>query len=176
MTLRVAVTRALPEAEATAARLRKLGHEAVLAPLLRIEARPFDADVQNVQALLFTSVNGVRAFASASDARRLRVLCVGDATAAAARKEGFLDARSADGDVDALAAMAIDVLDAAGGKVVHVSGADVAGDLIGALRDAGLQAERRIAYAAIAAAAGRAAASSMRPGLALTAPVNAPFS
>lgn len=151
MTLRVAITRALPEAEATAARLRDMGFEPVLAPLLRIEFRRFDADIAGVQALLFTSANGVRAFAAARETRNLPALCVGDATAAAAREAGFDDVRSADGDVHALAAMAKAVLDPKVGKLLHISGAHVAGDLAGMLRDAGFEAERRVGYEAVAA-------------------------
>jgi len=151
MTLRVAVARALPEAEGTAARLRDMGLEPVLAPLLRIEFRPFDADIAGVQALLFTSANGVCAFAAAGGARNLRALCVGDAAAAAAREAGFNDVHSADGDVHALAAMAKAMLDPMGGKLVHISGAHVAGDLTGMLHDAGFEAERRMAYEAVAA-------------------------
>lgn len=146
--MRVAITRAMPEAEATAARLKAHGAAPVIAPLLRIEARAFDADVGHAQALLFTSLNGVRAFAAANPARDARVLTVGDVTARAARAAGFADVRSADGDVAALATLARGTLDPAGGTLVHVGGADLAGDLAGELSAAGFKVERRIAYAA----------------------------
>jgi uroporphyrinogen-III synthase len=148
MSVRVAVTRALPEAEATAARLRGRGFEPVLAPLLVIEHRAFDANVEGVQALLFTSANGVRAFAAATDTRAPRVLCVGDATAAAALAAGFSDVCSADGDVGALAALAQAKLDPMCGRLLHVSGTHVAGDLQGALDAAGFVNERRVVYEA----------------------------
>lgn len=153
MSLRVAVTRALPEAEATAAHLRAIGAEPVLAPLLTIEPRAFDAGLDGVQALLFTSSNGVRAFAAASGERGVRTLAVGDATAEAARAASFADVGSAGGDVAALAAMAKATLDPGAGKLVHISGAHVAGDLAGALEAAGFIVERRIAYEARAATA-----------------------
>lgn len=151
MRLRVAVTRALPEAEATATRLRAMGEEPVLAPLLTIEPRAFESRLDGVQALLFTSSNGVRAFAAASDARSARVLAVGDATAEAARAAGFSDVRSAGGDVAMLTALAKATLDPAAGKLAHVGGAHTAGDLTGALEAAGFKVERRIAYEARAA-------------------------
>jgi uroporphyrinogen-III synthase len=152
MTLRVAVTRAPPQAEATAMRLRMLGYDPVLAPLLTIETRTFDTNVEGVQALLFTSANGVWAFAAASDVRDVLALCVGDATAAAAREAGFRAALSADGDAAALTALAQDKLDPHGGRLVHVAGAHVAGDLVGSLAAVGFTVERRIAYEARAAA------------------------
>ena len=152
MTRRVAVTRAQPEADATAARLRAAGAEPIVAPLLSIVAAPFDTSMDGVQAILFSSSNGVRAFADRSDQRRFLVLTVGDASAEAARAAGFADVRSADGDVDELAALAQRTLDPRAGRVLHVSGAHAAGDLAGSLRAAGFDAERRVAYEARAAA------------------------
>lgn len=151
--MRVAVTRALPEAERTAERLRALGATPVLAPLLTIEPRPFDASIEGAQALIFTSTNGVRAFAEASAARGCPVLTVGDATAAAAREAGFADVRSADGAVSDLAALAKRALDPAKGRIVHIGGAHLAGDLAGELGAHGFAVERRIAYEAVAARA-----------------------
>ncbi|MBL8544142.1 MAG: uroporphyrinogen-III synthase [Hyphomonadaceae bacterium] len=152
MSLRIAITRALPDAERTASAIRARGGEPVIAPLLSIEARAFDTNLDGVQALLFTSAAGVRAFAEASGERARPVLCVGDATAETARAGGFLDVRSADGDAQALAALAAQSLDPRAGKLLHVSGADIASDMIGPLRAAGFSAERRIAYEAAAAA------------------------
>lgn len=151
MTLRVAITRALSDAERTAERVLALGAEPIFAPLLTIIPCGYDTNVEDAQALLFTSANGVRAF---PDTRRLHakpVLTVGDATANAARDAGFSDVRSADGDVGALAALARATLKPNAGKLVHISGDHVAGDLVGELRAAGFTTERRVAYAARAA-------------------------
>lgn len=151
MSLRVAITRAAPENERTADRVRALGGEPVLAPLLEIRTLDFDANLIGAQALLFTSANGARAFAGATPVRDKLVLAVGDATAQSARDLGFTDVRSADGDVAALTEVALATLDPAAGVVVHFSGADIAGDLVRALDAAGFEAERRIAYEARAA-------------------------
>lgn len=148
MTRRVAITRAQPEADATAARLRMAGAEAIVAPLLTIVSVPFDARMDGVQAILFSSSNGVRAFAQSCAVRNLPVLTVGDASAEAARAAGFADVRSADGDVLALAELAQRTLAPSAGKVLHISGTHAAGDLAGSLRDKGFEAERRIAYEA----------------------------
>lgn len=147
MSLRVAVTRALPEARGTAERLRSLGAEPVLAPLLVREPLSFEAPSPGAQALLFTSSAAPPLFA-AHAARMLPAFCVGDATAAAARAAGFTDVRSADGDVEKLAALAASTLNPASGALTHVSGADVAGDLAGKLRAGGFDVEQRIVYKA----------------------------
>lgn len=105
---RVWITRAQPGAARTAARLTALGFEPVVAPLLTIRPLP-DAlsaapDFATVAALAFTSPNGVEAFVALTPGLRDRpVFAVGDATAEAARDAGFADARSAAGDIHALA-------------------------------------------------------------------------
>lgn len=149
--LRVAITRAQPEADRTAARVRARGHEPIVGPLLTIVACGYDTNTSGAQAIIFTSTNGVRAFPDARGARERLVLTVGDATAAAAREAGFSDVRSADGDVAALVALARRELDPAKGKLIHIAGDHVAGDLGGELRAAGFSVERRLAYASVAA-------------------------
>lgn len=145
--MRLVVTRAEPDASRTAARIDARGGTAILAPLLEIHATPgLDRGLSGVQALLFTSANGVRAFGDL--AARVRVLAVGEATASEARSLGCADVTSAEGGGAALAALAQRVLDPAGGRVVHVSGAHIATDVAAVLRAAGFAAERRIAYEA----------------------------
>src|SRR5690349_12810995 len=102
---RVAITRAQPGADETASRLRALGAEPILAPLLSIVPCASNTNVAGADALIFTSANGVRAFPDVQHARDIAVLTVGDATAEAARTAGFANVRSADGDVEALAAL-----------------------------------------------------------------------
>lgn len=149
--MRIAVTRAEPEASRTAARIDALGGVGVLAPLLTIAPSPqLDRSLTDVQAILFTSANGVRAFGPPAHSGA-RALTVGAATASAAREIGFDDIVSADGDSHALAALARATLSPAAGKILHISGAHIAGDLAAELASAGFNAERRIAYEAVAA-------------------------
>jgi uroporphyrinogen-III synthase len=151
VTLRVAITRALPDARRTAGRVNAIGAQPILTPLLTIVPCGYDTNVEDAQALLFTSGKGVRAFPDARRLRAMPVLTVGDATADAARAAGFSDVRSADGDVSALAALAKKTLTPSAGKLVHIGGEHLVGDLAGELRAAGFTMERRVAYAARAA-------------------------
>lgn len=153
MKVHVAITRAQPEADATAARLRALGAEPIVAPLLEIQPRDFDQDVTGAQALVFTSTNGVRAFTRALEFSALPVLAVGDATAQAARDAGFRTVRSADGDAATLIELARDALDPKAGRIVHIAGVHVTGDITGALKASGFDAERRVAFEARAVSA-----------------------
>lgn len=125
--MRVWVTRTRPGADRTAERLRALGHEPVVQPVLEVRPAPAKLDLEGVGLIAFTSANGVSAFAALTPRRDLPVFAVGDATAAAARAAGFTEVRSAAGDVAALAA----ALAAAprAGAVLHAAGRPRAGDL-----------------------------------------------
>jgi uroporphyrinogen-III synthase len=101
-----------------------------------------------VQAVLCTSANGVRALARRSGEREVALLAVGEATAARARAEGFLRVESAGGDVDDLARLACERLRPTHGRLLHVAGSDVAGDLAGLLRGAGFAIDRVVLYEA----------------------------
>ncbi|MGE0046019.1 MAG: uroporphyrinogen-III synthase [Hyphomonadaceae bacterium] len=149
--LRVLVTRAEPQAALTAERIRAQGGEAIVAPVLRVEPVPADLNLAGAQALLFTSTNGVRAFAQVSPERALPALCVGDATQFAAQEAGFTQTQSANGDGEALAKLVIEALDPNAGALIHIAGEAIAFDLAQALAAHGFKAERRILYRTIAA-------------------------
>jgi uroporphyrinogen III methyltransferase/synthase len=100
---RVLVTRSREQAPELASALREAGAEPVVLPLLEL-APPADwaaadaalARLRDYDALLFTSVNAVRAFAERATARGVGlrggappVYCVGPSTAAAARSAGL---------------------------------------------------------------------------------------
>jgi uroporphyrinogen-III synthase len=146
---RIWITRATPGAEATAARLQALGFEAVVDPLLMVRDLSPALDLTGVAALAFTSVNGVAAFVRLDADRTRPVFAVGDRTARAARAAGFADVISADGDVEALAALIIDQAARLEGGVLHPSALEPAGDLLSPLATAGLQARRVAVYETI---------------------------
>ena len=102
--MRVLVTRPAEDAGRTGEALAAAGHVAVVAPLFAVEPRehamPVDCD-----ALVATSANALR-HAKPSDVLRDRPLfAVGGATAVEARRAGFRDVRSADGDSRDLASL-----------------------------------------------------------------------
>jgi uroporphyrinogen-III synthase len=141
------ITRAQPGADVTAERVRALGHDAVVAPLLAVRIMPdVEVDLRGVAALAFTSAKGVRAFADASGERNLKVFAVGAATAQAARAAGFKAVLSADGDVEALADGIAARRGELRGAVLHPGAAEPAGDLAGALEKHGVEARRLILY------------------------------
>ena len=153
------ITRAQPGADATAERVRKLGLEAIVAPLL--EVRPIaDAtiDLAEVSALVFTSANAVAAFAKRSDVRALRVFTVGDATATAARAQRFASVLSAQGDVTALAKALAARRRELPGVILYPAAAEPSQDLAGALAAVGLNVRQTALYETVEVAPSEALA------------------
>ena len=147
--MHVLITRPEPDASKLAAQLRALGHTPILEPLLSITYEPGEpVNLLGAQAVLITSANGVRSLALRTKERAMLVLCVGAASAEAARAEGFTDVRSADGDVHALAALVQQQCLPEKGLLLHVAGTVVAGDLAGLLTKAGYTVDRQALYAA----------------------------
>lgn len=148
------ITRPLEDAKPLAELLAGRGVECTVEPLLEIAPLPEAAiDLDGVQALLFTSANGVRAFAAKSSRRDLKVLTVGDGSATAARDAGFADVTAAGGDVEALAALVIAKLDPKAGPLFHGAASVLAGDLQGKLEAAGFNLRRVVLYEARTATA-----------------------
>jgi uroporphyrinogen-III synthase len=143
------VTRPREEAQGLAAALALRGVGAVVEPMMEVQYCAAAAlDLTTVQAILCTSANGVRALARATGERGLPLLAVGEATAARARAEGFTAVASAGGAVPDLVRLAAARLQPEDGRLLHVAGNVVAGDLVGALRTHGFVIERKVLYEA----------------------------
>lgn len=150
--LRALVTRPRPEAATLAALLAERGIDAVIEPMIDIVDRAAPPpDLGGVRAILCTSANGVRALARAHGERGVPVFAVGDATARAARAAGFDRVESAGGDVEDLAHLTTARLRPTEGRLLHVAGSEVAGDLAGRLGAAGFVVDRAVLYEARAA-------------------------
>ena len=147
--MRILITRPIEDAKPLADALAERGIEVLIEPMLDI--RHLDdpeIDLEGVQALLFTSANGVRAFAAMSPRRDLKAFTVGDGSAEAARSAGFPDVESAKGDVEALAALVVDRLKPDGGILFHAAGTVTAGDLKTRLETLGYRVRRAQLYEA----------------------------
>lgn len=145
--LSVWVTRTQPGAHATAARLKAIGCAPRVAPLLSVRRTPDALDLSGVGALAFTSAHGVAAFAERCGDRTLRVFCVGDGTAEAARAAGFGRIRSAAGDLDDLVRLIVSAKASIEGVVLRPGAARPAGDLVGRLALQDIPARSAVVYA-----------------------------
>ncbi len=116
----------------------------VISPLMEIVPRGLAVDPGAAAGLIFTSENGVAAFAGVEGRRHWPVWCVGERTAAAARAAGFADVSVAGGDAEALVAEILAARPA--GPLLHLRGAHAAGDVAGRLTAGGMQTTAAVVY------------------------------
>lgn len=140
MTLPLLILRPQPGADATAARARALGFEAVVRPLFAIEPCDWALPDEPFEAVMLTSANAAQE--QLRSLAHLPLYAVGVATAEAARKLGFRDIRTGSGDVGLLAHR---ILADCVRTVLHPVGRDVTAFDPGPPRMI-----RRTAYAAVA--------------------------
>jgi uroporphyrinogen-III synthase len=131
--VKVLVTRPERPGLRTAQRLRALGHEPLVVPLLCLHFAPPENLMANglPDGIILTSANAARAIASHPDLPRLRGLrlwTVGSRTTAAARELGFDNLQAEALDLDALAVV-LNGWEGAGLRLLHLAGQDRAGDL-----------------------------------------------
>ncbi len=147
--MKVLVTRPIEDGEDTARQLALRGHQALVAPLLKtLFLDGPEVSLQDVQAILATSANGVRALARRSARRDVPLFAVGPQTAAEAQRLGFASVKSADGDAGALAQAAKNWAAPDKGALLHVAGEGNDGKLVQML--AGFSVRREILYAVTA--------------------------
>lgn len=149
--MRILVTRPLEDGAQIARLLSARGHQALLAPLLepRFPEGPLleemGGTLDNVQAILATSANGIRALRRRTALRDLPIYAVGPQTADEARQAGFSDVRSADGDAKALAE-ATRGWAPPGATLMHVCAEDAPGTLRDQLGASGFTVRRCALY------------------------------
>jgi uroporphyrinogen III methyltransferase/synthase len=159
---RVLVSRSPEQAGALCRALEEAGAEPVLVPMIRVVPAPMAPELEAALAglpeydwIVFTSANGVRAFAAlargagcALHALAARALCVGPATRAAAAQAGFAVAAlpAPAGDVEALLAELRSGESMAGRRVLWPRGAAAGPELGLGLREAGAWVDDVVVY------------------------------
>jgi uroporphyrinogen-III synthase len=154
--MRILVTRPEPDARKTADRLRALGHDPVIAPLLSVIFESPPADLPEPAALLLTSRNAAWAVSRWPQASRWHdrpVFVTGRGTAEAATAAGFVDVRSADGDANDLARLLMRDIGPQVRPVLHPAARDRSGTFLKELRCKGYDIRTIEAYRAELASA-----------------------
>lgn len=112
----------------------------VFSPLVEIAPLPPAEPFPQIDAVLFTSSNGV---AHGPEGEGRRAVCVGQTTTARARARGWL-AECGGKTVEELITYLSDRPQYA--RLLHISGVHTRGDLVGRLAASGRSAERRVVY------------------------------
>ena len=150
MNMRVVVTRPQAESERTAAALEALGHEVLVAPLMRVE--PVAVDLAGTwSAIVITSANALPSIpATAGGVKTLPVFAVGDRSAEAARRAGFAEVSSANGDIRDLVRLIAARAVGAKAPLLYLAGEDRSGDLVAQLAAHGIDVEIKVVYRIVA--------------------------
>jgi len=152
--MRILITRPLDDAKRTAEKLTALGHRCHVAPMLTIVERENIAlAFDDVQAIIVTSANGIRALAPRTPVRDVPVFAVGEHSASVARGLGFADVKSADGDVVALTRAIEAWAVPEGGALLHAAASKTAGQLRQTLEQRGYRVRTAVLYDAVVAQA-----------------------
>jgi len=146
--MRIVVTRPQADGERTATVLEALGHEVLVAPLMRIE--PVAVALAGTwSAIVITSANALQA-AAAPELKSLPVFAVGPRTAEVARQAGFAVVSAANGDTKDLVRLIAARSAGAKAPLLYLAGEDRAGDLVAELATQGIRAQMKIVYRAVA--------------------------
>ena len=152
--LTVLITRPKEEAESLAHTLAEIGVTPIMCPMLDIIYTPNPPIIQklletkHVQAIIFTSKHGVHSVAEIDNLHAIPALCVGEATALAAKEQGFLHVTDTGGDVPHLQTFVQQHYAANLGSLLYFSGEHIAQDLSGILMTQGYDIQQCITYEA----------------------------
>ena len=144
----VIVTRAEPGASETAIWLEGEGYQPILSPALSLKAiEPKPAlQMDGLQALIFTSANGVRYLCKTRETPAITAWCVGETTKAAALEAGFKTVRSGTGDAVSLADMICKEAVPGDGGFLHVGNVAAGERLVNHLQEGGFEARFAALY------------------------------
>ncbi len=146
----ILVTRPQPEADRLCVKLQTQGLKAVASPLISIEypACP-SLEYHNIQALIATSKNGLRAL-SRSQYKRFflnnPLFTVGQGTALFAKTQGFSQIYEGKGTASDLPELIRENCATTEGSLFHLAGSHLSWDLKGALEQAGFDVIAPIIY------------------------------
>ncbi|MEO1609531.1 MAG: uroporphyrinogen-III synthase [Pseudomonadota bacterium] len=150
--MRLWVTRPALDAASLRAKLIAQGHEVIVEPLLLIDFKDIPAlEFDNVQALIATSRNGIRAIAATGHVqaiRQIRLFAVGSGTGATAKELGFHEIIEGPSTAENLLPVIRAHADIDGGALLHLAGTHLAFDLAGKLRQIGYNVLQHTVYAA----------------------------
>jgi uroporphyrinogen-III synthase len=148
--MRILLTRPRDDSESLAAVLRERGHDAIISPLMEIWFRnDCTLGFTDVQAILATSANGLRALARTTSRRDLPIFAVGPQTAAEAHALGFANIENAGGDAAKLAEFVSAGAKPGSGILLHVAGKHHNAKLTERLQSLGYRTRTATLYEAV---------------------------
>ncbi len=153
--MRILITRPRESAAPLLNRLKNLGHQVILDPL--IEMIPLTLDLpplSSFEAVVTTSQQAIRCLSTLTPLRDFPLWCVGNESAKVAQDLGFQTLHTAEGSAEDLMIKLMKTIDPSSGKtVLHASGDVIRIDVVDTLSKKGISAKRIVLYKTIEATA-----------------------
>jgi uroporphyrinogen-III synthase len=141
----VLLIRSVEDALSTALTLKSKGIESSHYPLFTPRFLPLPV-LENPQALIVTSKNGVRSLEKLGIFKHLPLYTVGDKTAELAAQHGFSTIFNASGTSADLLQLILKTAHPEKGVLWHLSGREIKGNIVESLTAEGFEAKRHIVY------------------------------
>ena len=145
--MHILLTRPLEDCSEMIFRFQSLGHKVSHLPLLRVDKVIYDEiNFSEYKGIIFTSTNAIKFLDIKKIDKKLLCFCVGGVTEKKARKIGFQNVISAEGNVANLKELILQNFDSKVGKLIYVSGETVSIDLDQQLFKEGYNITRIVNY------------------------------
>ena len=145
--MHILFTRPLDDSKELILRFKSLGHMVSNIPVILIKKKEYlKVDYSSFNGIIFTSSNAIKFFDINSLDKNIKCFCVGNTTEQTAKKKGFQNIYSAEGNVNNLKEIILQNFKSSEGKLLYVSGEIITYDLDKYLISEGLSVERLINY------------------------------
>jgi len=145
----ILLTRPLEDSQELILRFQNLGHKISHMPVINIEKKNHEnLNFSDYKGIIFTSSNSVKFLDVKLIDKKINCFCVGNSTEKKARRNGFLNVYSADGNVRNLKELILQNYNSSDGKLLYVSGEQISINLDQELISEGYLVKRIINYSA----------------------------
>jgi len=145
--MHILFTRPLEDCQEIMIKFQLLGHEVSHMPLIYVVKKNYDEiNFEDFKGIIFTSSNAIKFLNLKKINKKINCFCVGNATERKARKSGFQNTFSAEGNVDNLKELILQNFYSSDGKLLYVSGEIISSELDKKLISEGYDVERIVNY------------------------------
>lgn len=145
--MHILFTRPFDDSKELILRFKSLGHIVSNIPVIIIKKKEYlKVNYSSFNGIIFTSSNAIKFLDINSLDKNIKCFCVGNATEQTAKKKGFQNIYSAEGNVNNLKEIILQNFKSSEGKLLYVSGEIITYDLDKYLISEGLSVERLINY------------------------------
>jgi len=145
--MHILFTRPLEDCQEIMIKFQLLGHEVSHMPLIYVEKKNYEEiNFEDFKGIIFTSTNAIKFLNLKKINKKINCFCVGNATEKKARKFGFQNTFSAEGNVNNLKEVILQNFNSSDGKLLYVSGEIISNELDKKLIFEGYDVKRIVNY------------------------------